>query len=410
MDDDNALAKAKGKEPHPLADGERILITRLSAIGDTVHSLFLADALRKLRPGSYIGWVVEGPASPLIVGNPLLDFWKVLPKGFLRHPCLVLGLRKELRSKGFRVSFDPQSLSKSSIVAWLSGATTRVGFARGEGRELAPILNNVLVDPKPDHVIRQTLGLLEGVGEQAPEGCSLTLPEPSDGDKEAVSGFLKDKGMDKGGYHLFAPGGNQASKRWPLPRYAELGAGLWKETGRPSPIAAHGEGARLDALSAIQAARASHGAGLPLFLAPDLGLLGVISLIRGAALTVGSDSFATHVAAGLALPTLMLFSVSDPLRVGPPFRNGASVHAKLSIVRSARARARLGPENMLALEVPKVLGEALRLLAKDHPKSSAGKEVADEPGASSESGPADGSGGSGGSKSSLAAGKDSILA
>ena len=69
---------------------KRILIARLSAIGDTVHSLPLAAALRREYPDCLLGWGTESPSAPLLADNPLVDWLHVLPKGWLQSPGLIL--------------------------------------------------------------------------------------------------------------------------------------------------------------------------------------------------------------------------------------------------------------------------------------------------------------------------------
>jgi ADP-heptose:LPS heptosyltransferase len=345
-----------GRDGRPLkADcRRRILIVRLSAIGDTVHSLFLADALKKLFPGCFLGWVVEEAAAPLIVENPLLDYWKVLPNGFLKKPAHVLKLRKELKGQEFEISFDPQSLSKSSLVALLSGAKIRIGFCRGEGRELAPFLNNTLIKPDSRHVVESTLELVRGLGQVPPENPALVLPLPQAEDSFKVDSFLREHGLGGQDFFLFAPGSAQASKRWPLFRYRELGTRLRGLTGKAVVLVGHGSAER-DGILSIFRERES-------YLAPDLGLLGVTELIRRSFLTVGSDSFVAHVAAGLKVPTVMLFSVSDPSRVGPRHKLGLSVHGELKIVGSSRARRKVGSEFMESLSVLEVETAALKII------------------------------------------------
>jgi ADP-heptose:LPS heptosyltransferase len=340
----------------PSKEIKRILVTRLSAIGDTVHSLCLAPALKRLVPGCFLGWVVEEAASPLIIGNPMVDWCRIVPKGYMWRPRELASTRRALRAQGFEASIDPQSLTKSSLLAYLSGASIRVGFARGKGlgREMAPFLNNTLVRPGSRHVVRGSLELLKGLGLDPPKDPPpLALPEPKAGEKALLEGFLEKNGLLGKPYFLFAPGSGQASKRWPLNRYMELGAALFEKTGRPSLIALQGEAERAECRALINAG--------PVSLAPDLSILGVCGLIRQARLFVGPDSFAGHAAAGMDIPTVMLFSVSDPERVGPLNLYGRSVYQRLTLAGSARARARLSSENMERLDVKRVEAAVLKL-------------------------------------------------
>jgi ADP-heptose:LPS heptosyltransferase len=333
----------------------RLLIGRLSSIGDAIHTLSLAAALRRLKPGAFLGWLVEEPASPLIVNNPLLDWWLVLPKGWLKKPAWLAKLRRETKAQRFEVAFDVQGLSKSAAAALISGAPRRVGFTRGEAREIAPFLDNRLIPPPGRHVVTNTLGLLSALGETAPAEAELVLPPCPGPELDLIEDFLARPDL-AGGFHLFGPWTSNISKCWPLEYFTDLAGRLRRATGRPALALGHGPEERKAVHQA--AARASGD----LWPAPEVTLLGVAELIRRAALFVGGDSFALHTAAGLGRPTLGLFGVSDPARVGPHRAGGRSIHARLTLASSSRARARLPQDNMRALTVERVAAESLALL------------------------------------------------
>src|SRR5690606_21568025 len=82
----------------------------------------------------------------------------------LKSPREVWQLRRKLRAMKFDVSVDPQGLTKSSIIGWLSGARMRIGFKGEDGREISPWLNNYLVRHTADHVVDRYLELLQPLG------------------------------------------------------------------------------------------------------------------------------------------------------------------------------------------------------------------------------------------------------
>jgi ADP-heptose:LPS heptosyltransferase len=332
-------------------------VVRLSALGDTVHALPLAAALKRSFPGCRLGWLVEQPSAPLIVGNPLVDWSRVLPRGWLKSPRLVRDLRRDLRRERFEAAFDVQGLTKSAAAAWLSGAKIRVGFARGWGRELAPLLDNRLVRPGERHVVRMNLSLLTALGVGPPENPEFVLPPCGEADAEAIGEALSGAGY-AGGFVLLGPWTSIAAKCWPAERFLALARRLFAETGLPSLALGHGEGERR-AVSGLAAQ--SGGALAP---APDLRLPGVAELARRARLFVGCDSFPLHVSAAAGCPSLGLFGVTDPLRVGPLGEQGDSVYEKLVLPGSTRRIARLNPDAMASLGVEKVLGRCRELLAR----------------------------------------------
>src|SRR5262249_15803601 len=128
-----------------MSDGPpRILIVRLSAIGDCLHALPVLCALRERIPGAFLTCVVERRSGDMLREHPALDELVIVPRGWLKSPRLVWQLRQKLRQLRFDVAIDVQGLTKSAIAAWLSGAPTRIGMKGVDGREFSPIFNNVL--------------------------------------------------------------------------------------------------------------------------------------------------------------------------------------------------------------------------------------------------------------------------
>ena len=113
-------------ESAPLTDSPRVLIVRLSALGDVIHGLPVACALREALPGATIGWVVEGRNGDLIEGHPAIDHVVRAPRGWWKSPLAVWRLRRELRALRFDVAVDLQCLTKSAVAAWLSGAGSSI--------------------------------------------------------------------------------------------------------------------------------------------------------------------------------------------------------------------------------------------------------------------------------------------
>src|SRR5215475_10110426 len=144
----------------------RILIVRLSAIGDTVLSVPVLCALRERFPRATIGWIVEKTSAPLLCGHADLDHLIVVPRGWLKSPKVVWQTVREMRAIGFDISLDLQGLTKSAVTARLSGAKRRLGFTRCEfeGRELSSWINNELVEPTADHVVDRGFELLKPLG------------------------------------------------------------------------------------------------------------------------------------------------------------------------------------------------------------------------------------------------------
>ena len=130
----------------------RILITRLSHIGDCVFTLPVLCELRRAFPQAHICWAVESPSHQLLDDHDALNETIRIPKGWVKSPGLIKEMRRQLREYRFDLVIDPQSLTKSSALGWLSGSKRRIGFAKPWGRELALLLNNEKVHPQSKHL------------------------------------------------------------------------------------------------------------------------------------------------------------------------------------------------------------------------------------------------------------------
>ena len=92
----------------------RILIVRLSAIGDVIHGIPVLCALRAALPNAFIAWITEGTAGNVLEGHPALDELVVVPRRYWKSPREVLKMRRRLRALKFDITLDMQCLTKSA--------------------------------------------------------------------------------------------------------------------------------------------------------------------------------------------------------------------------------------------------------------------------------------------------------
>lgn len=205
-----------------MSKNTRILIVRLSAIGDVVHTLPLLSSLRKKYPDAFIGWAVEDRASDIIINNPLLDKVHVMPKahwkkrGFsVQNVVEFIEYIKEIRRHKYDIAIDVQELLKSSVVAFLSGAKRRI--AHGKTRECASWLIN---DKLPAHdnfdpnkpIIERYLEPAQHLG--APiDKVEFSLPPVEEGVKKHVDDLFRDIDNSKP-VIVFSPATIWPSKHW----------------------------------------------------------------------------------------------------------------------------------------------------------------------------------------------------
>ena len=285
----------------------RVLIVRLSAVGDCVQTLPLACAVRDHFPEAEVTWVVERPAAPLVALCPAVDRLVVLPRGFALRPRAVWWLRGVLRRLRPDITLDPQGLTKSGLVAWLSGARRRIGLARPASREINPWLQTERVAPEAQHRVRRYLALLRPLGVVQPEvRFDLAIPPAV---QQAVDGALA---VCAGGHRLAVlnPGAGWDAKRWPEERYAQVAQHL-ASCGLRSVVVWAGNRERAWAETIVAQARGAAA------LAPSTTLVELAAVLKRAQLFVGSDTGPLHLAAAVGTPCVALFGASSGQDCGP---------------------------------------------------------------------------------------------
>jgi lipopolysaccharide heptosyltransferase I len=284
------------------ATGPRILIVRMSAIGDVIHGVPVLCALRAAMPNAFLAWVVEGGMGDVLEGHSALDELIRSPRRFWKSPREIWRLRRRLRELHFDVTIDLQGLSKSAISAWLSGAVRRIGKAGEHGRELSGWFNNELTEPGGRHVIDHYLTMLQPLGIESP-AVRFDLPEFA-ADANVVEAFLRQNGLWGRRFVVLNPGAGWRSKIWPAVRYAALGRHLGQVHGVPS-IAVWGTADERPLAQRIVEAGARH-----VQLAPPTTMRELGALCRRSALFVGSDTGPMHLAAAVGTPTISLHGPS----------------------------------------------------------------------------------------------------
>lgn len=202
---------------------QRILIIRLSAIGDTIHTIPLANALREKYPEAQIDWIVEDKAAQFILNNPLLDNVFVIPKkewqrrGFsLKNYCEFNRLMGKVQANRYDIAIDVQQLFKSALVLKFCGAKRKITLSGG--REFSGLFANEIVKAKHKlfdknyHVVKRNLEIAEYLGAD-PEKIKFVLPLADKDCKKKVDELLKPIKKHKKTLVL-APATTWPSKHW----------------------------------------------------------------------------------------------------------------------------------------------------------------------------------------------------
>ncbi len=321
------------------ADGSpRILITRLSHIGDCVLTLPLLCALRRKYPDAFIAWAVEKPADQLLADHPDLDELVTIPRGWLRSPTSILRLRSKLRAQRFDLVFDPQSLTKSASLGWLSRAPVRIGMARPFGREAAPWLNSRIIEPLSTHLVDRTMDLLRGI-EVRDTPVDFRLPI----DPAALEYVLSNMPVDcSTRFIAINPGGTWRSKQWELDRYAAVAKFARDQLGLGTLVTWAGESERAmaDRIASLSQESA--------VVAPPTNLKQLAALFSRAQMYLGGDTGPMHIAAAVQAPCVALFGPTRPVDSGP---YGPGHIALQAWYQSGSCRERRGADNLAMRDI-----------------------------------------------------------
>ena len=292
----------------------RVLLVRLGALGDIVHAMPVAAALRRAFPSARIDWLVSAKHREILDLVPVVDRRLVLnDRGGAGGGTPLLAAMRELRRTRYDVAVDLQGLIKSGLIARSSGASRVIGFSRKYLREpLARFFYTDVHDPgrggiyarsETRHVVEINLGLLRLLG--------ITAGTPEFPIEEVDSAAARQMCERTGGrYALLNPGAAWPNKRWPPSRLAAVAVALAERHGLTS-VVLWGPGERELAEEVVALAG---GAGV---LSPRTSIADLVALARGAAVLISGDTGPAHIGAAVGTPIVGIYGPTRPERNGP---------------------------------------------------------------------------------------------
>jgi heptosyltransferase-1 len=294
----------------------RILIVKLSSLGDVVHALPVVADIHAARPGTTIDWVVEPGFAPLLRRvRGVAEVIELPLRRWSRDGWLAAARRGEtgafarrLRRERYDAVIDLQGLTKSALVSLLArgpsfGLANRTDGASHEWPARWLATHAVRVESHSHALDRsrelaaKALGIAPAAG---PPAFGLAAAAPISPDRERV---------------VLVHGTSRADKLWPEAHWVELGRRL-VASGRRISLP------RADADEAARATRiaAAVGPGADVWPAMDLGAL--IDRMAATGGAIGVDSGPSHIAVALALPHVQIYNHPTAWRTGPQARHG----------------------------------------------------------------------------------------
>jgi heptosyltransferase-1 len=297
----------------------KVLMIKVSALGDIIHTLPVAAYLKSCPQVGEIHWLLEEQFSPLLVNQPLIDKIQLINTRKWRSQGITAAVKGiintigRLRREKYDLVLDLQGNSKSGMFTRFSGAPLRYGFDAGEVREWLNILatnSHVGLGKTVTHIIDKNLVL-------ATSAISGSQPPPIQGPLQADSHYLNqvEKKLsalinEKKPLIIFHYGTTWETKLWSIALWIELARSLW-ETRTIPPLLTWGNEEELDAVTRIASA-CPHT-----IVWPRGNLDELMALLKIADLVVGGDTGPIHIAAALGTSTISYYRATDHQRNGP---------------------------------------------------------------------------------------------
>lgn len=307
----------------------RILMVRMGAMGDIVHTLPSAATLRYAFPEAEIDWLVEERWAPLLEGNPHVSTVRRIGRRIGRATWKAIG---ELRARHYDLALDFQGLLKSAVISRLAAPREVIGFRAEELRErLAGAFYNRRADGSGQHVVEKNLSLAFSAGASK---AVIEFPLPD----VPVPEGLPEK------FFALSPSAGWAAKRWPPEAFAQLILRVKQNLGLPAVINC-GPGEEYLTARIVETAREA---------GPHVAVGGIAELVAlagRARVFVAGDTGPLHVAAAAGTPVVAIFGPTDPARNGPYSKRARVVRAAGATTTYSRSA---GGESVARVSVEQV--------------------------------------------------------
>jgi heptosyltransferase-1 len=353
----------------PEARTERLLIVRLSAMGDVIHTLPAVHALREAFPKAHIGWLIEERWAELLCApgsqrrgrrsslRPLVDeVHTVNLKSWRRSLLSFSSLQRiatvwnDVRGAHYDFAVDLQGAMRSAVLARWSGVSAVYGAA--DARESpASLWYTRKVIARGRHVIEQNLSVAEAIVGHPVRPASIELPRDPQAEARIVQ-RLTEHGICE--FSILNPGAGWGAKRWPAERYGEVARQL-ADLGVRS-ILNYGPGEE-ELVRTAEAASGGTAQGM------NCTITELIALTRRARLFIGGDTGPLHLAAALRVPVVAIYGPTDPARNGPYGTRSIVLRSPESV--TSHARRLEADKGMLAIGSDEVVAAAHKLLGDD---------------------------------------------
>jgi heptosyltransferase-1 len=335
----------------------KVLIVKVSALGDVVHALPVLAYLKSADPDMQIDWLVEQAFAPLLEDHPLINnLYRINLKAWRKSGLQVsvhdlFRVIREVRKSRYDYVLDLQGNAKSGVFTLTSGAPLRFGFDREAARESLNLLatnRKVSLGATDFHISDRSLAIAKAA---FPEGTDLRPAGPLPVDDDAglqIEKELAALNLVDSSVVVLHYGTTWVTKHWPLVLWQGLAIRLVDELGI-RPVLTWGNDKELAAAQSIQ-----HLCNDQAVIWPRGNLKELTALLARADLVVGGDTGPIHIAAAVGTPTVSIFRATDPSRNAPRGRDHSHVVAAMDCAPCLRMECDRDQECGLSISIDTV--------------------------------------------------------
>jgi len=334
-----------------LSENAKIVIVRLSALGDVCHAMSVVTAIQRRYPKAEITWITGKLEADLVSMMPGVKIVRYQKTSGLKG---MLDIRRQLSHEKFDVLLHMQWSSRASLLTRMLKANVRVGFAKSHSREKQHwFVNTLAPEPRGRHVLDTLMSMAEAI-DVTPEPPCWQLSVPKRQTKLPSS------------YVIINPCGSKVSKNWTLEGYRKLIDYLISQnenvvlTGGPTQV-------EIEFVNAIAKGYQVDN------LVGKTSIAELTSVIQDAKLVISPDTGPAHIATVVGTPMVGLYALSNPERTGPYYGQSSvvSVYQELAEKEYGKGVADIpwastvhDPEAMTHISVDSVLEKVALALFK----------------------------------------------
>lgn len=344
----------------------RVLIVKMSAMGDVLHALPVLSYLHAAHPGIEIDWVVEEAFADLLAGQPLISMLhRVRFKQWKKQP-FASQTQKEIRSiasslaaRAYDVVFDIQGNIKSGIVTRITGCPLRYGFTADTTQERFNILctnRRVRILSEDYHITDQYLRVVSSPFELDFTNCELeTQIVTSAADDAWAAEFVERLGADQ--IMLCHMGTTWETKFWHEAGWIDLGRRM--AAAFPQAVQLYSWGSPDEQQSALRVVQAVGPCARSIDRMP---LQRLAALLKQVGVVLGGDTGVVHLAAAVGTPTVSYYRSSDGARSGPRGGKHRVIQAPMPCTRCFKTRCERDSECRTSIGVEMLFDAVSRQL------------------------------------------------